>query len=129
MSAEVIIALIGVLSTITGSWTSWFFTRRKYNSEVDNNIIENMQKSLEFYKQLSDDNKARLDEVLERNKDLETQVNQLRNQVFDLMQSICFDMTCELRKTVKPKPKKYPSPDNDNDRKGGHNEAKGSKKV
>lgn len=120
MTAEVIIALIGVLSTITGSWTSWFFARRKYNSEVDNNVIENMQKSLEFYKQLSDDNKARLDEVLERNKELETQVNQLRNQVFGLMQSICFDMTCEYRKQVKPKGKPL---------KGSRNEAEASKEV
>lgn len=122
MTAEVIIALIGVLSTITGSWTSWFFARKKYNSEVDNNVIENMQKSLDFYKQLSDDNRTRLDEVLERNKELETQVNQLRNQVFDLMQSICFDMTCEYRKQVKPKPKNKPL-------KGSRNEAEANKEV
>lgn len=45
------------------------FARKKYNSEVDNNLIENMQKSLEFYKKLSDDNKKMLDEVLNRNED------------------------------------------------------------
>ena len=100
MTTEVIIALIGVLSTITGSWTSWFFARRKYNSEVDNNLIENIQKSLEFYKKLSDDNKERLDEVLKRNEDLESQVSQLRNQVFSLMQTMCIDMTCEYRKQI-----------------------------
>lgn len=97
MTTEVIIALIGVLSTITGSWTSWFFARKKYNSEVDNNLIENMQKSLEFYKKLSDDNKSRLDEALKRNDLLEKEMFQLRQQVFELMNNICYDVTCALR--------------------------------
>ena len=97
MTTEVIIALIGVLSTITGSWTSWFFARKKYNSEVDNNLIENMQKSLEFYKKLSDDNKSRLDEALKRNDQLEKEMFQLRQQVFELMNNICYDVTCTLR--------------------------------
>ena len=97
MTTEVIIALIGVLSTITGSWTSWFFARKKYNSEVDNNLIENMQKSLEFYKKLSDDNKSRLDEALKRNDQLEKEMFQLRQQVFELMNNICYDVTCALR--------------------------------
>ena len=62
---EVLITAIGgILATLIGSWASWFFTRKKYNSEVDNNQIKNMQESLEFYKQLSDDNKRRLEEVL-----------------------------------------------------------------
>lgn len=42
MSSELVIALIGILSTIVSGWTSWFFARKKYNSEVDNNLIENM---------------------------------------------------------------------------------------
>jgi hypothetical protein len=41
--------------------------KRKYNSEVDNNVISNMKASLDFYKQLSDDNKERLSEVLKKN--------------------------------------------------------------
>ena len=39
MSTEIIIALIGVFSTIISSWTTWFLTRKKYNSEVDQNLI------------------------------------------------------------------------------------------
>ena len=57
---------VGIITTVISGWTSWFFARRKYNSEVDNNLIENMQQSLEFYKKLSDDNKNRLDEVLKK---------------------------------------------------------------
>lgn len=89
---------VGIITTVISGWTSWFFARRKYNSEVDNNLIENMQQSLEFYEKLSDDNKSRLDEVLERNAELEQEIRDLRKQMFSLMSSICTDLTCQLRK-------------------------------
>lgn len=89
---------VGIITTVISGWTSWFFARRKYNSEVDNNLIENMQQSLEFYKKLSDDNKDRLDEVLRRNAELEQEIKDLRKQMFSLMNSICTDLTCQLRK-------------------------------
>ena len=97
MSSELVIALIGILSTIVSGWTSWFFARKKYNSEVDNNLIENMQKSLDFYMKLSDDNKERLDEALRRNDMLEKEIQQLRSQVFELMTNLCYNMQCTLR--------------------------------
>lgn len=89
---------VGIITTVISGWTSWFFARRKYNSEVDNNLIENMQQSLEFYKKLSDDNKNRLDEVLKRNAELEQEIRDLRKQMFSLMNSICTDLACQLRK-------------------------------
>lgn len=89
---------IGLLTTITGAWISWVFARKKYNSEVDNNLIQNMKESLDFYKKLSDDNRARLEEVLKRNEYLENEVKELRSQLFNLMNSICTDLTCQLRK-------------------------------
>lgn len=89
---------VGIVSSIISAWTSWFFARKKYNSEVDNNLIENMQSSLNFYKQLSDDNRKRLDDVLKRNEDLEKEVKELKKQMFNLMSSICVDLTCQVRK-------------------------------
>lgn len=93
-----ITGVVGVVSSIISAWTSWFFARKKYNSEVDNNLIENMQDSLNFYKQLSDDNRKRLDDVLKRNEDLEKEVKELKKQMFNLMSSICVDLTCQVRK-------------------------------
>ena len=96
---------VGVVSSIISAWTSWFFARKKYNSEVDNQLIKNMNESLEFYKKLSDDNKSRLEEVLKRNDELEKrdekleeEVRQLRMQMLNLMGSLCTDLTCQLRK-------------------------------
>ena len=89
---------VGVVSSIISAWTSWFFARKKYNSEVDNNLIENMQSSLNFYKQLSDDNRKRIEDVLKRNEELDKEIQDLRKQLFNLMSSICVDLTCQVRK-------------------------------
>lgn len=104
MNTEIIIAIIGILSTVLSSFTTYFFTRRKYNSEVDQNLIQNMKESLDFYKQLSDDNRSRLEEVLARNEELERrndrleeEVKKLRDQMFILMNQICLDLTCKIR--------------------------------
>lgn len=94
-----ITALIGIVTTFASGWTSWFFTRKKYNSEVDQTVIHNMNESLEFYKQLSDDNKSRLDEMIKRNDELEDEIKELRKQVSELMLFTCKDLTCKLRQT------------------------------
>ena len=97
-SGILITALIGIVTTFTSGFTAWFFARKKYNSEVDNNLINNMKESLDFYKKLSDDNKERLEEVLKRNDNLEEEVKELRQQVMSLMTSICTDLSCQIRK-------------------------------
>lgn len=94
----IITGAIGLLTTLISGWTSWFFARKKYNSEVDGNLIANMKESLEFYKQLSDDNKKRLDEALKRSDYLEEEVKELRKQVLTLMTVMCTDLSCQLRK-------------------------------
>lgn len=104
MSNEIIIALMGIVSTGFSAWFSWFLARKKYNSEVDNNLIKNMQESLEFYRKLSDDNKERLEELLKKNEELEKldekleeEIRELKTQMFNLMSQICLDLTCKVR--------------------------------
>lgn len=88
---------IGLITTIVSGWVSWVFARKKYYSEVDHNLIENMENSLEFYKKLSDDNRARLEEMAERNAALEAELQELRKQVLNLTMNICMDLTCARR--------------------------------
>ena len=89
---------VGIITTVISGWTSWFFARKKYDSEVDSNLINNMKESLDFYEKLSADNRERLEEVLKRNAELEQEIKDLRKQMFSLMNSICTDLTCQLRK-------------------------------
>lgn len=111
---EVLItAGIGVITTIASGWVSYFFTRKKYNSEVDLNLIEKMQGSLDFYMKLSEDNKRILDETLnkleeseKRNDALENEIRELRNQMFTLMTQICANLSCSARKAYTDKDNK-----------------------
>lgn len=104
---------IGIVTTIVSGWASYFFTRKKYNSEVDLNLIEKMQGSLDFYMKLSEDNKRILDETLakleeseKRNNTLESEIRELRNQMFTLMTQICTDLSCSARKAYTEKGKR-----------------------
>lgn len=83
-SGDLTYSIITSITTIVGPIITWLLARKKYASEVDNNVIANMRESLEFYKQLSDDNKARLDDALKRSAKLEQEVNDLRKQVATL---------------------------------------------
>lgn len=117
---EILIAVIGVVSTTAGSWLSWFLARKKYNSEVDNSVIGNMEASLEFYEKLSNDNKERLDTALQENKelrveivtlredneDLRKEIDNLKTAVIQLTTQICTDLTCQLRVMSQPKKEK-----------------------
>lgn len=99
MDIEVIITgIIGIITTVTGSWCSWFFTRKKYNTEVDATFIDNMVKSLNFYKELSESNKEELTEILKDREEQRHEIDSLKNQMLSLMNSICTDLTCQLRK-------------------------------
>lgn len=105
-----ITAIIGIITTIISGWVSYFFTRKKYNSEVDLNLIEKMQGSLDFYMKLSEDNKRILDETLtkleaseKRNNALEDEIRELRNQLFTIMTQICTDLSCSARKAYSDK--------------------------
>lgn len=137
---ELIVGGIGIVTTITSGWVSYFFTRKKYNTEVRSNEIENVRNMLNFYKDLSEDNKQRLHEALEENKELrrevdalreqnrslQVQLNNLSNRIDRFQQSLCTDLMCQFRKngdatTLEnvPKPEKVKRNGKDKDRPSG----------
>lgn len=100
----IITGVVGLISSIVSGVVSWLTAKKKYNAEVDSTIIENLQKSLEFYEKLVNDNTRRLEDVLKRNEDLEKRnqaleekITNLSNQVFTLMTEICLDFSCQRR--------------------------------
>lgn len=98
MSSEILISIIGFVTTISSSTLSWTLAKRKYHAEVDNSLIANMKESLDFYKAITTDNKERLDNMLERTDRLERENAELKGKILDLMGSICLDLSCQLRK-------------------------------
>jgi hypothetical protein len=90
--------LVSVCTSTISSVVTWVLARRKYNAEVNGALIKNLEETLDFYKKLSDDNKARLDETIKRSNQLELQVANLKDQLINMMGSICMDLTCTHRK-------------------------------
>ena len=92
-----VLIITDILAPIITGFASWLMAKKKYYSEVDSTVIANMKESLEFYKQLSDDNRERLKEVLDKNDQLEKEISELKSQMLKLAMNICMDLTCRNR--------------------------------
>lgn len=88
---------IGLITSIMSAWTSWFFARRKYNTEVDSNYIKNLQEAVSTYDSIISHNKAEIEYLMKRNDELEKEVSELRKQMLDLAMNICMDFSCKVR--------------------------------
>ena len=92
-----VLIITNILAPIITGFASWLMAKKKYYSEVDSTVISNMKESLEFYKQLSDDNRERLKRVLDKNDLLEKEISELKSQMLKLATNICVDLTCKRR--------------------------------
>lgn len=89
MNSDIIITgVIGLITTIGGSWSSWVFARKKYNAEVDGTKIENLAKIIEVQNEQIKNLQERLNTSLERNKQLESELIDVRKQVSELMMKL-----------------------------------------
>lgn len=101
MVTEIIIAILGIISTTVSSVITYIFTKRKYNAEVDHSVIENLKDSLDFYKALSEDNCKKLEEYRKEGEQLRKQITDLQAQVLEMSINLCYDATCTARKLKK----------------------------
>ena len=88
---------IGLITSIASAWTSWFFARKKYNTEVDSNYIRNLQEAVSTYDSIISHNKAEIEYLIKRNDALEKEISELRKQILDLAMNICMDFSCKFR--------------------------------
>ena len=131
MATKILVLLLagdGILAGILSSVVTWLLTRKKYNSEVENGNIQNMQEALEFYKTISDDYKRRLEDEIgghnaevaelkaenaELKKELREQekrfdeklmaqqreITLMKNQMLSVYSQVCLNFKC-LERTV-----------------------------
>lgn len=85
---ELWIALGGAAAAFISAFCTWFFTKKKYNAEVEHDKIENMHSSLDFYKEIEESTQLLLNELLvkyqanlEENIKLVQEVQELRIEV------------------------------------------------
>lgn len=88
---------IGLVTTIVTGWTSWFFARKKYNTEVDSNEIENLKKSLQFYEEIVRDNNKKLQFYIDLAENKRIEVYRLKGVIHRLLNNSCLDNGCVKR--------------------------------
>ncbi len=83
-----ITAAISVGVSFASSFTTYFFTRKKYNVEVKGGSINNMDDSLDFYIKLSNDNKSKLDTLSKENETLRAKLEEILGENVKLMEEV-----------------------------------------
>ena len=99
MASEIIMAIVGVVCAALSSGVTFLMAKRKYNTEVDSQQIQNMGSAFEMYKKMMEENLASQRKLLEATIDsqnvkieeLQKENHALKKQVSDLqMQLIKF---------------------------------------
>lgn len=110
----IIVGIIGLISTVISGWTSWFYTRKKYNAEVDGNYIKNLEKAIKTYDAIIKHNRDEIEYLSQQNDELRKEVEELRKQVLTLTMNICMDLTCGRR--IREYSKEFKNNGNNKDR-------------
>lgn len=110
MVTPLITTIVGLLCTSISSVVTFLITKRKYNVEVDAQQIENISKSFDIYKKMMDESMlvqdkkfvmqdTKIKQLQKENDDLRKEINNLQIQMAQLINSVCYDASCRLRKT------------------------------
>lgn len=109
MGTTIITALVGLFCTLISGVVTFLLTKRKYNAEVNSQQIENMNKSFDGYKKMTEETLAmqnkkmamqdeKIKQLQEENTELRKQLHSLQMQMASWINALCFDTTCQLRK-------------------------------
>lgn len=93
----IITGAVGLVTTLTSSITTWFLARKKYNTEVDSNEIENLKNSLKFYEDIVKDNNKKLAFYIDLAENNRVEVYRLKGVIHRLLNNSCLDNGCIKR--------------------------------
>ena len=106
MGTTIITALVGLFCTLVSSVATFFLTKRKYNVEVDNQEIDNVNDAFELFKKVTNETiklqNDKIDRLQKENDDLREQVRHLQKQMLQFFFFFFYDTTCKLRRADIP---------------------------
>lgn len=97
MDPSLIAGIVTLGTNLATGIVTWLLTRRKYNTEVDSNEIENLKKSLEFYEDIVRDNNRKLQFYIKLAEDNRVEVYRLKGIIHRLLNNSCLDNICTKR--------------------------------
>jgi len=72
--------LILILSNVLTGLAGWFAGKRKINAETDNQVLKNLELSINVYRTIIDDLKNEIKELNDKVEKLETKINELHQE-------------------------------------------------
>ena len=97
MDPSLIAGIVTLGTNLATGIVTWLLARRKYNTEVDSNEIENLKKSLEFYEDIVKDNNSKLQFYIKLAEDNRVEVYRLKDIIHRLLNNSCLDNVCTKR--------------------------------
>lgn len=97
MDPSLITGIVTLGTNLVTGIVTWLLARRKYNTEVDSNEIENLKKSLEFYEDIVRDNNRKLQFYIKLAEDNRVEVYRLKGIIHRLLNNSCLDNVCTKR--------------------------------
>lgn len=89
MAVEILATLVGLFCTTVSSIVTFFLTRRKYNSEVDSQVVRNVTDAFEAYKKVVgntiDSQNKKIEELQGENAYLKKQIELIQGQLVSLL--------------------------------------------
>lgn len=89
MATEILAALIGLFCTIVSSVVTFFLTKKKYNSEVEAQQIQNIKEAFDTYKMTVKDTidtqNEKINALQLENNNLKQQISLLQTQIVNLV--------------------------------------------
>ena len=97
MDPSLITGIVTLGTSLATGIVTWLLARRKYNTEVDSNEIENLKKSLEFYEDIVRDSNRKLQFYIKLAEDNRVEVYRLKDIIHRLLNNSCLDNICTKR--------------------------------
>ena len=97
MDPSLIAGIVTLGTNLATGIVTWLLARRKYNTEVDSNEIENLKKSLECYEDIVRDNNRKLQFYIKLAEDNRVEVYRLKGIIHRLLNNSCLDNICTKR--------------------------------
>lgn len=72
--------LENVIIVVVTAGTTWFFSRKKQNAEVQTNELDNVEKAITIWRELATDLGAKVDELSKRCENLSDEIDLLRKE-------------------------------------------------
>lgn len=100
MSDLLITIVTAVVSSAASGWAGWFFARKKYNSEVESNDLQNLRDRVQVVNDIVDTLKTELDRLNTENAKLREE-NDLMDRKITNLTTIILNHGINIKKELK----------------------------